>query len=249
MRSALAGLEACTDQESGERRGPPQVPARGASPARLAGREMLLLVTGVGPVSAALELGCALGRWNIAGVVNIGLAGSFDAQRAPLGAAVIATAEAFPEYGVAHESEGAASCGLDFAFPQWEEGPVSVMQSLALDPDAASAAMGMALPRDAARGGALTVAGVTSGPKRAGLLAERFGALTESMEGFALALGCVSRGIPFLEIRTISNRVGDRGRGQWKLKQALAGLGKITAGLLAGRLPHNRVSPVKTKKC
>jgi len=54
------------------------------------------------------------------------------------------------------------------------------------------------------------------------------------MEGFALALACRTRGVPFLEVRTVSNLVGERDRNKWKLASALEGLGLLLAGLAAG---------------
>jgi futalosine hydrolase len=52
------------------------------------------------------------------------------------------------------------------------------------------------------------------------------------MEGFSLALACRERQLPFLEIRTVSNPVGERDRSKWDMGQALRGLGKTLAELL-----------------
>jgi futalosine hydrolase len=46
------------------------------------------------------------------------------------------------------------------------------------------------------------------------------------MEGFSLALACLQAGIPFLELRTISNLVGSRKPEHWKLDDALQALGE-----------------------
>ncbi|WP_243364604.1 futalosine hydrolase [Fundidesulfovibrio terrae] len=226
MRAALAGLSSPE----------PEIPARGAAMARLAGRETLLIVTGVGPVNAALELGAALGRHEISGVLNLGVAGSFDLDAAPLEAAVAADAEVYADYGVVGPDGLADASG--FAFPQLRAGGQSVVQRIGLDPLAAAQAMGLTLPAGLVSGTAITVAGITGCPERATALAGRHGALSESMEGFSLALGCASRGVPFLEVRTISNRVGERDRAKWKLEQALAGLGALLAGLIAGPGPR-----------
>ena len=53
------------------------------------------------------------------------------------------------------------------------------------------------------------------------------------MEGFALALACALAGTPFLELRTVSNRVGARPPRDWDLAGALAGLARTAAQLLA----------------
>jgi len=211
-------------------------PERGVAMATVAGREVLLLVTGVGPVNAALELGAVLGRYEISGALNIGVAGSYDLMRAPLEAAVVADAEVCAEYGVTC-ADGLADVSR-FPFAQLRTGDESVSQRMTLDPKAAARAMGLSLPAGLVTGTGVTVAGITGCAERADALASRHGALTESMEGFSLALGCASRGLPFLEVRTISNRVGDRDHAQWKLEQALAGLGALLAGLFSGPGPR-----------
>lgn len=237
MRSALAGISAD---------GPGwDVPERGVALARIYGRDALLVVTGVGPVNAALEMGAVLGRYDVSGVLNLGLAGSFDLSAAPLESVVAASREAFPEYGVVSEASFADASA--FPFPQWEDAAGRVLQSLELSPDDTAREMGLVLPKSVRRGAALTVAGITGSFERAQAMAARHGALTESMEGFALALACRTRQTPFLEVRTISNRVGERDRTNWKLIKALEGLGSVLAGLFPEQSSQtNRGCPDKT---
>lgn len=207
-----------------------RVPRRGTARAVVAGRETLALVTGVGPVSAALEAGAALAaNPDVTGVVNLGLAGVFDASAAPLGGVVCATAEIWPEYGVSGELGLADARAL--GFPQYDGEAGQVWDSLPLDPDEAAGRMGLSLPAGWARGPFVTV-GQVGGPDRAALLARRHKALAENMEGFSLALAAWSRGKAFLEVRTLSNEVGERDKSRWKAKAALAGLGQALAVLL-----------------
>ena len=67
----------------------------------------------------------------------------------------------------------------------------------------------------------VTVSGVSGSPARARLLADRFGALCENMEGGAAALVCLRYRIPFLQIRGLSNWAGDRNKRRWHLTEAL----------------------------
>jgi futalosine hydrolase len=46
----------------------------------------------------------------------------------------------------------------------------------------------------------------------------------ESMEGAALHYVCLQEKIPFLQIRSVSNWVGERDRTKWKMKEALENL-------------------------
>ena len=60
-----------------------------------AGRQFhLLLITGVGPLNAAMALGRVMGSdLRVRGVVNFGIAGSFDCQTLPLLRQVVAEEE------------------------------------------------------------------------------------------------------------------------------------------------------------
>lgn len=193
------------------------------------GRDFLVLVAGVGPVAAALRLGAALAsRPDIQGCLNLGVAGSFDPERAPLGACVAATAEIYPEYGV--RASGVVDAAA-IRLPQLVTQKGAAYDEIALDPETAAKAMGLHLPGGLLRGKSLTVAGVTAEAEAAAAFRDRYGVLTENMEGFALAMGCEAAGIPFLEARVISNPVGPRGVTDWDLPGALAGLGALFLAL------------------
>jgi len=53
---------------------------------------------------------------------------------------------------------------------------------------------------------------------------EKFGCQVESMEGAAFHYVCLQEGIPFAQIRAISNYVTPRDKGQWKMKEAIINL-------------------------
>jgi futalosine hydrolase len=53
------------------------------------------------------------------------------------------------------------------------------------------------------------------------LFKEKYQADIESMEGAALHFVCLQEGIPFLQIRGISNFVGERDKSKWQLKAAI----------------------------
>ena len=56
----------------------------------------------------------------------------------------------------------------------------------------------------------------------------------ESMEGAAVARVCDAFAVPWVQLRSISNRVGDRARGGWDLSLAKARLHEAVRALLAG---------------
>ncbi len=208
---------------------PVAVPGLPGSPGGL-----LALVTGIGPVNAAFCLGLALGQHAVRGVLNLGLAGSFALERLPLGSLAAAASETWPEFGL-RNTAGLDPEGLGFA--QFTAAGEPVFGTLGLDPAGAAAAMGLRLPPEWPSARGLTVAGVSGCPS---LARERRGhapggADMESMEGFALALGCLRAGLPFLEVRAISNAVGLRPPEGWNMPLALKGLETAARTLLAPR--------------
>jgi futalosine hydrolase len=184
-------------------------------------------ITGVGPVNAGIALGHILAlHHEITGVLNLGLAGSFDLARAPLGSCILVTEEIWPEYGLLGD-EGIDAPSLGFA--QWEHGGLCIFDRLPLHTDLA--ALGLPRPADAIPGVSLTVAGVSASAKRADMLAQRYHPLGENMEGFAVALACARQQIPCMELRVVSNKVGSRAREDRAFPLALAKLGALGQNL------------------
>lgn len=194
------------------------------------GRRLRLLVTGVGPINAAMAAGRHLANGDVAGLLNLGLAGSFDLAKHPLGDAVLVDREIWPEYGL-RSRQGVDARGL--AFPLLRHASGDIHHSIDLLPDDAAQTMNLrvaALPR--ATG--LTVAGVSADPDTARHMAETYAADVENMEGFALALACRRLDIPFLEMRSISNLVGKRDG--WRIPEALTTLGTVASHIFSATI-------------
>jgi futalosine hydrolase len=195
----------------------------------IVGREILACVVGIGPVAAALNIGALLERFpEAAGILNLGICGSFDTTRIPLGTPCAASAEIWPEYGVRRSVPAEEA----FGHQMLPDLPLEPVNRLDLDPVAAAGAMGLVLPGHWPSGPSLTVAGVSGDPERAEELRLRHGAATENMEGFSLALAARRAGIPFLEVRTVSNPVGGRDKRQWDFRLALEALRTILPTLM-----------------
>ena len=56
------------------------------------------------------------------------------------------------------------------------------------------------------------------------VLQKKFKPLVESMEGAALHYICLMEKIPFLQIRGISNYIGERNKKKWNMKDAINNL-------------------------
>lgn len=194
------------------------------------GRGLFMAVSGVGPLNAALTLGRLLGAESIRGVVNLGLAGTFDTAALPLESTAVANAEIWPEFGLRSET-GVDPQGIGFALA--ESAGTPVYERIDLSPVEAAGNLDLVLSTDWPQGAALTVSAASGDAPTADSMRRGHAPAMENMEGFALALGCLSAGLPFLEIRTISNLVGSRDRTDWRLHAALDALAPAAATLFS----------------
>lgn len=202
---------------------------RDAVVAGLAGRpgrpasQVDVLVAGVGMASAGAYAGVALSRGSAQEapyryVCSLGIGGAF-AGRAAIGDVVVGTRSVAADLG-AQSPEGFLSLAT-LGFGQ---------SDLDCDADLVSR-LGIALP-GAIAGEILTVSTVTGTATRAAELADRHpAAVVEAMEGYGVAMAAAAVRIPFVEIRTISNLVGLRDRGAWRIKEALAALSDAASAL------------------
>ncbi|WP_275411743.1 futalosine hydrolase [Winogradskya humida] len=74
-------------------------------------------------------------------------------------------------------------------------------------------------------GDVLTLATVTGTAATAAALQARFpDAVAEAMEGYGVAIAAQAAGLPFVELRTISNPIGPRDRAAWRVREAFSAL-------------------------
>jgi futalosine hydrolase len=179
-----------------------------------------VLVTGVGPIEAAAQVSraLALGRYDL--VVNAGIAGALPGF-AQIGDGVIVAEEIL---------ELELETGEALALPDGLQAHDRVTSDLALTDRIVE------LGFRALRG--ITVARVTATDKTAGRLAA-LGAQVESMEGFAVLRAAEIAAVPAIEVRGISNRVGDRAKSGWDFEAGVIGLERIMTAMLPLVTPLN----------
>jgi len=78
----------------------------------------------------------------------------------------------------------------------------------------------------------ISVNQITTSKQMISFYKEQFNPVTESMEGAALHYVCLSENIPFLQIRSISNYIGERNKKKWNMADSIAGLNKELVRLL-----------------
>jgi futalosine hydrolase len=189
------------------------------APRRFAPR---LAVTGVGKASAAMETAIALREGSPACVLQVGCAGAFPGRGLSPGDVVIADAEVFSDEGVEGPQgflDLAALGLLASSGPAGRIGndvPVTRPRAETLEEVTAHAR-----GRFAIRVGRLATVSTGSGTRRrAEEVAARREPLAESMEGAAAALAAWRHGVPFYEVRGISNLAGERDRAAWDIETA-----------------------------
>jgi len=171
---------------------------------------------GVGPAAAAAGTARLLATGHYRAVISAGIAGGFPG-RAPVGALVLGTRSIAADLG-AETPDGFLSVEeLGFGSSVLPADP-RLLESLR-----------SALP-DAVAGDVLTLATVTGTAGTAERLATRFPqAVAEAMEGYGVAVAAA--GLPFAEVRAISNPIGPRDRAAWRLKEAFGALSTASATL------------------
>ncbi|MEH0819209.1 MULTISPECIES: futalosine hydrolase [unclassified Micromonospora] len=177
---------------------------------------------GVGPAVAGaatarlLTLAEAAGRPYRA-VVSAGIGGGF-AGRVAVGATVLGTRSVAADLG-AESPEGFIPVDELGMPPELLGGGPTVDA----DPELL-AALRAALP-EAVVGAVLTISTVTGTAASTRALADRHpDAVAEAMEGYGVAVAAAHAGLPFVELRTISNPIGPRDRGSWRMREAFSAL-------------------------
>ncbi len=189
-------------------------PLEGAGlPQTVAGRELTLVETGVGPVNAAFALTRVLTEDPARAVIVCGVGGAYPSSGLEPGDVACASFEVYGDLGA--------------------ESPDGF-----LDMDALGFPIG-ALPLDLfpceIRVPFVTCATCTGTDARAGAIVRRTGGKVESMEGAAIVQVARTLGVRVGEIRGISNVAGRRDRASWRLEAAAANARKaLVAWIEAG---------------
>lgn len=181
-----------------------------------AGARARVVAGGVGPAAAAAATAGELADADL--VLSAGIGGGF-APLAP-GDLAVASAIVFADLGAETADGFVPVSELGFGTDRYDVAP-----KLAVE---------LADRSGGHLGTIVTVATVTGTAGTARELARRFpDVAAEGMEGAGVAAAASRRGVPFAEIRAISNAVGPRDRDAWQIPLALESLGRAVAAVTA----------------
>jgi futalosine hydrolase len=177
-----------------------------------------LLVTGAGMVATAARLSRALAvnRYDLA--LNLGVCGSFDPALPPA-TVVHVVSDRIAELGA--EDHDAFLTIDELGLLRGDD-----VQLVNTTPPAVEALSRLPPVRG------ITVNTVHGRADSIAAIVERLHPQIETMEGAAFMYACRIAGVPFAQVRAVSNMVVPRDRGAWRMEQAIASLGVSAAQIV-----------------
>ena len=193
------------------------------APYTRAGHDVDVLTTGVGMVATAAWCSRVLARGTYDVALNLGVCGTFD-RALPPGSVVHVVTDRLPELGA--EDDGAFLTIEELKLLGADEFPFQAGRLMNLAPPANAALSGL----PAVHG--ITVNTVHGNDASIAAMTRRCAPQIESMEGAAFMYACLIHGLPFAQVRAVSNVVEKRNRGSWKMAEAIRALGETALGIL-----------------
>jgi futalosine hydrolase len=178
--------------------------------------EVDVLVTGIGLVATAAQSARRMAQTRYDLAFNFGVCGSFDRSLA-LGTVVQITTDRMSELGAEDDDR------------------FMTMQELGLA--AQDAIVNLAPPQNAALRQLPAVSGISvntvhGSERTVAAVVERFHPQVESMEGAAFAYACALSGVPYAQVRAVSNIVERRNRDRWRLDLAIRNVNEAALRIL-----------------
>ena len=190
-----------------------------------ANREADILITGVGAPACLYTLTKQLQQQQYDMVIQAGIAGTFRNACAP-GETFIVKRDVFADLGIHENDELFTLFDRGFAdsngFPYTNGWLVNGSEAE------------FSLPWV----NAITINTVSDKFAQTELFRKKYEPDIESMEGAAVHYVCISEGVPFIQLRSISNFVGERIKTNWKMKEAVHSLNGNLHRIISGLQNH-----------
>ena len=220
-------VTAATEQElsllrrSIEARELPRLALCSAHEGLVGNRRVIIAVTGMGKVNAALATTILIERYKPLMVINTGCAGAYHTSGLQVGHLAIAASEIYGDEGVlTHDGwHGTEFIGI----PLVEKDGNRYYNEIPLSRSASERGVQLAnaLGVTFQRGKFVTVSTCSGTAVRGDELGRRFRGICENMEGAAVAHVALMYGVDCLEVRGVSNLVEDRDLGNWDIGSAV----------------------------
>lgn len=174
-------------------------------------RQVDVLLTGVGSLATAYALSKEISRQRPDIAIQAGIGGSFHPLFCP-GKMVAVKEEIIGDLGVMQNDKWHTLFDLGLMEEDdhpWNEGKLlnpykELLSKLELE-----------------KVKAITVNRISTEEHFIKEIRDKFCPVVESMEGAAFHYVCLKESIPFIQLRSISNMVGERDKSKWKLKESI----------------------------
>ena len=183
-------------------------------------RSFYLAHSGVGKVNAAATLALAINKLKPKNVIQFGIGGAFVGSFLAIGHVAVANCEIHLDSGVQLIDNWQDMKSLGFPLVKGERpfyNKIPTDTSLTRELEQVTGAIPCIFG---------TSESLTGSLKAAKVLQERFDVSIESMEGAAAAQVCLALDVPFAELRSVSNIVGERDKAAWDIPHALGEVNK-----------------------
>jgi len=187
-----------------------------------AGINMDVSVTGIGLISTVYSLMKQISIKKPDIIIQAGIGGCFDKNIA-LGSVLAVKKDTIADLGVIEQRELKTLFDMGFIKPNrhpfsngWLVNREKVLKSVRLK-----------------KVSAVSVNHITTSRSIIDEYRKKFDPVIESMEGAALHYVCLLEKIPFLQLRSVSNYVGERNKKKWLIKESIENLNNELSNLLA----------------
>jgi futalosine hydrolase len=176
------------------------------------GHEVEVLITGVGSAATSYTITRQLLWRSPEMVIQAGIGGSFNKQYPPETVTFIGE-EVFADLGV-FQNKGFDDI-FDLGFTGEDDHPFT--NKMLVNPQQeAWLKYGLPFVRGA------TINCISSTDQQIEAIKNKYEPVIESMEGAALHYACLMEHIPFIQLRAVSNFVGERDKRKWKIIEAIS---------------------------
>jgi futalosine hydrolase len=184
--------------------------------------QITVQITGVGLAAAVYSITKGVLTYRPSLMIQAGIAGSFDPSLG-LAETVVVDSEMLGDLGVI--DKGAFKSIFDLGLADLNAKPFTNGKLINSNTELINNINGQVVT-------GVTVQEITTNPEKSSFYGQTSGAQIETMEGAALHYVGLMENIPFLQLRTVSNYVGERDKKNWRLTEAIAELNSELQALL-----------------
>jgi futalosine hydrolase len=187
------------------------------------GVDLRYLYTGVGILESTYAIAREMDRHRPQLAIQAGIGGSFDRDRFGLASVMAVGEEVVGDIGVVEGHGFQNIFDMGFADPHGHP----YRSGLLINPHhALLEATGLPVVRG------LTVNEISTDPVKMQMMTAKYRPVIESMEGAPFHYVCLDQQVPFLQLRAVSNFIGERDRSNWDFKGSVKNLNETLIQLV-----------------